>query len=208
VIGPGGDSSYKELPNAIRVLFSPTANFVFTPNEVTIPNQPVSFINYSQFASEYLWNFGDSITSTEENPQHNYLSTGQFFPWLIAIAEGGCTDTLFNQLPVTAIEKGIIEIPNAFTPNTQSGSGGSYDPYATNNQVFFPILTGVASEDFTLSIFNRWGELLFETHEINMGWDGYYRERLCQQDVYVWKIQGKYITGESFTQVGDVTLIR
>jgi gliding motility-associated-like protein len=208
VVGPGGDSSYKELPNAIRVLFSPTANFVFTPNEVTIPNQPVSFINYSQFASEYLWNFGDSITSTDENPQHNYLSTGQFFPWLVAIAEGGCTDTLFNQLPVTAIEKGIIEIPNAFTPNTQSGSGGSYDPYATNNQVFFPILTGVTSEDFTLSIFNRWGELLFETHEINMGWDGYYRERLCQQDVYVWKIQGKYITGESFTQVGDVTLIR
>lgn len=208
VIGPGGDSSFKELPAAVRVLSSPVANFVFTPNEVTIPNQPVSFINYSQFADEYIWNFGDSVTSSELNPQHNYLTAGQFFPWLVVIAEGGCTDTSYSQLPVTAIDKGIIEVPNAFTPNTSTSSGGAFDSFATNNQVFFPILTGVTSDDYTLSIFNRWGELLFETHELGIGWDGYYRSRLCQQDVYVWKIKGKYITGESFTEVGDVTLIR
>ena len=72
----------------------------------------------------------------------------------------------------------------------------------------FPIFSGVSSSNFTLSIFNRWGELLFETHDVNQGWNGYYRNAMCVQDVYVWKVRGEYANGERFTKVGDVTLIQ
>jgi gliding motility-associated-like protein len=101
-----------------------------------------------------------------------------------------------------------MEVPNAFTPNLSGPNGGMYDPLAFDNQVFFPILSGVSTENYTLSIFNRWGELIFETHDVNQGWDGYYKGVLCQQDAYVWKVQGEYVNGRDFTRVGDVTLIR
>ena len=57
-------------------------------------------------------------------------------------------------------------------------------------------------------IFNRWGEQIFESLDVKQGWDGYYNGIICQQDVYVWKVTGKYSNGKSFTKAGDVTLMR
>jgi gliding motility-associated-like protein len=57
-------------------------------------------------------------------------------------------------------------------------------------------------------VFNRWGELLFETKDPEAGWNGYYHGRLCQQDVYVYKIIATYSDGQSVTRVGDIHLIR
>jgi gliding motility-associated-like protein len=62
--------------------------------------------------------------------------------------------------------------------------------------------------DFKFQIFNRWGELIFETFDIKQGWDGYYRGKLCQQDVYVWKAYLKLNNGKIFNKTGDVTLLR
>ena len=107
-----------------------------------------------------------------------------------------------------ALEVGAIQIPNAFTPSLGGSSGGYYDPLAADNVIFFPVLTGVVGDEYILSIFNRWGELLFETQEVTQGWDGYYRGKLCSQDAYVWKVKGKYVNGQKFSEVGDVTLIR
>jgi len=72
--------------------------------------------------------------------------------------------------------------------------------------VFFPFVTGV--ENFHMLIFNRWGEIIFETFDVKIGWDGYYRGQLCQQDVYVWKANVNFIDGRSITKAGDVTLLR
>jgi gliding motility-associated-like protein len=69
-----------------------------------------------------------------------------------------------------------------------------------------PITEGVV--EFNMLIFNRWGELLFESKRIEDGWDGYYRGKLCKQDVYVYKIYVKYLDGETTTRIGDVTLMR
>ena len=57
-------------------------------------------------------------------------------------------------------------------------------------------------------IFNRWGELIFESKDIKIGWDGYYRGKLCQQDVYVWKLFAKFEDGTIVEKAGDVTLLR
>jgi gliding motility-associated-like protein len=208
VTGPGGQTDSKTIANVITVYEQPIANFTFTPSEVDVPMEPVNFINYSQFADGYLWNFGDTNTSVEENPQHNYLQEGIFFPQLIVYNDVGCRDTMLSEVGVRGILTGDMEVPNAFTPNLSGPNGGMYDPLAFDNQVFFPILSGVSTENYTLSIFNRWGELIFETHDVNQGWDGYYKGVLCQQDAYVWKVQGEYVNGRDFTRVGDVTLVR
>ena len=77
VLGPGGQIDSKEILNAIRVNPEPLANFVHTPDEVNIPLEPVTFINYSQYADGYLWNFGDGNTSEDVSPQHQYGGVGR-----------------------------------------------------------------------------------------------------------------------------------
>ncbi|HYG52734.1 MAG TPA: gliding motility-associated C-terminal domain-containing protein, partial [Flavobacteriales bacterium] len=59
-----------------------------------------------------------------------------------------------------------------------------------------------------LLIFNRWGELIFESTDVNKGWDGYYRGVICTQDVYVWKADVTFIDGREFSATGDLTLLR
>ncbi|MBT5132033.1 MAG: PKD domain-containing protein [Flavobacteriales bacterium] len=208
VTGPGGDKDSEEALGAVVVNAQPLASFVHAPNEVRVPSEPVTFVNYSQFADNYFWDFGDTITSTEENPQHYYKEAGNFFPILVASTNEGCIDTMISTIPVVGLVEGMLEIPNAFIPSPTGASDGLFDPFAVTNEVFFPILTGVTSENYLFSVFNRWGELLFETEEVTHGWNGYYRGRICQQDVYVWRVRGEYVSGEKFTKVGDVTLIQ
>jgi len=57
-------------------------------------------------------------------------------------------------------------------------------------------------------IFNRWGALIFESYNKDMGWDGRIGGKLAKQDVYIWKVEGKYTNGENFVDSGDVTLLR
>lgn len=208
VTGPGGDVDFIEVQNAVTVLVQPFANFASAPDAVSIPLEPVIFANYSQDADAFTWLFGDGNSSAEKNPQHLYESAGIYYPMLVAYTNDGCADTAISEVPVTAIIEGSMEIPNAFTPSSSGPRSTIYDPMAFDNEVFFPLLSGVSGSNYTLSIFNRWGELLFETNNANEGWNGYYRGKLCQQDVYVWKISGEYVTGERFTKVGDVTLIQ
>ena len=96
-------------------------------------------------------------------------------------------------------------MPNAFTPNPDGPNGGTYNFNTFDNNVFFPVTDYV--DEFHMMIFNRWGELVFETFDLKIGWDGYYRNQLCQQDAYAWKIDAKFINGQKIKMVGDVTLI-
>ncbi len=181
------------------------AAFTVTPNEVFIPSQPVYCINLSQDATSYEWDFHDGTTSTETNPVHYYTEEGIYDISLIAYNEFNCPDTFLVVNAVHAKALGEINFPNAFTPNTGESSGGVYDAWAFNNDVFFPVHYGV--EAYQLQIFNRWGELLFESDDVLIGWDGYYRGQLCKEDVYAWKVTARFIGGEEVKKAGDVTLL-
>ena len=85
-------------------------------------------------------------------------------------------------------------------------SSGAYNPDHPDNKVFFPYNEGVA--EYHLEIYNRWGELIFVSENIDKGWDGYYKGQLCKQDVYVYKATGKYYNGKTFVKAGDVTLLQ
>ena len=114
-------------------------------------------------------------------------------------------DSLFtNQTPTPPQHS--IQFPNAFTPNPNGPTNGYYTPGIPNNDVFHPEYKGVV--EYHLRIFNRRGELLFESNDINVGWDGYINDRLAAQDVYIWKAQGRYSNGLSFTKFGNVMLIK
>lgn len=205
VVGDGGQDVETQT-QIIEVYENPTAFFTVTPTVVFIPEEPVLIYNLSNFASSYLWSFGDGETSTDQNPQHYYTQAGFYDIQLIATTENNCTDTFRILSAVEAKAEGGIKIPNAFTPNIGGSNGGEVIPGNLDNDVFHPILYGV--EKYELNIFNKWGELLFVSTDINIGWDGYYRDELCQQDVYVYKISVTYIDGTSDSYVGDLTLLR
>ncbi len=205
VFGSGGqDTQVQQL--IIEVYQMPSAFFTVSPTTVFIPNEPVAFFNLSNFASSYFWDFGDGNTSIDEYPQHFYTQVGVYDIMLIATTVNNCIDTFILSAGVEALSEGGIKIPNAFTPSPNGSSGGVYDPNSADNDVFHPIIIG--AEEYELNIFNKWGELLFISTDVNIGWDGYYRNELSKQDVYVYKIKVTYINGTSESFLGDITLLR
>ena len=189
-------------PLSVTVNPIPTANFTVNATQLNIPFDILHATNQSSGAVSYVWNFGDGSTATTLNANHLYSSLGTFEVQLIAINQFGCKDTAFVQVETTT----EIKIPTAFTPNEGGPSGGIYDPTSTNNDVFFPYTSGVKKYHF--SIFNRWGELIFETFDFKQGWDGYYRGKICPEAMYVWKIELDWENGKQFIKAGDVTLLR
>jgi gliding motility-associated-like protein len=207
VTGPGGEIDIYVQQNAVTVYDRANAIFTVSPESVFVPSETVYFTNLSENATSYIWDFGDGIISNELSPEYNYSNEGWYNVTLIANNDFNCPDTLtLNNAVFGKYDRGI-EFPNAFTPNTQQSNGGLFsqlDPYG--NDVFFPLYKGVV--EYNLMIFNRWGELLFESKEVNIGWDGYYRGELCKQDVYVWKVKAKFVDDSEIFKAGDVTLLR
>lgn len=185
---------------------SATAFFSLHPTQVVAPTQPLFTYNMSTAATSFIWNFGDGGTSNETSPIHYYQVPGTFDVSLIANNAWNCPDTFRIPGAVTAIAGGKIEFPNAFTPGNSGPTNGVYDPNATDNKIFHPLSEGV--DAYKLQIFNRWGELIFETDDVHKGWDGYYRGLLSKQDVYVWKAYARFVTGEEKRLAGDLTLLR
>jgi len=202
VTGAGGEAEISG--ETIRVYELPEANFVISPEDVTIPEEPVLFQNHSKNASRYSWDFGDISSSTEMEPTHYYVTEGKFHVRLDVWNEAGCHDSLIVQ-DAFASSGCQIEFPTAFAPNPNGPSNGYYTDGPTGNEVFHPVCKGVV--EYQLRIYNRNGALVFESNDINIGWDGYFKGALAKQDVYVWKVQGRFRNGKEFMENGNVTLI-
>ena len=175
------------IPDLICVEKAPVADFIPSSNIVTEFDNTINFYNTSTNAISYLWNFGvNSDTSSLENPSHQYPVAEQGTGWtirLIARSPMGCADTAFATIYFQ--EELIFYVPNTFTPDN--------DDF---NQTFQPIFTsGFDPYDFSMWIFNRWGEVIFETHDATKGWDGSYGNNgeveLVQDGTYSWKIEFK-----------------
>jgi len=208
VIGEDNDVVLETKKDSVVVQAAARAFFDYRPNEVNVPNDPLILFNLSDDSDKWLWNLGDGTTYTDQNPEHTYQEAGIYTITLIADNEFGCADTFSVESAVTAISSGSLKFPTAFIPNIGGSSGGNYDPKTLDNSIFFPIFEGVV--DYHLLIFNRWGEIVFESKDVLIGWDGYYRgtETMCAQDVYIWKVTGKYVNGKTFDEAGEVTLLK
>ncbi|WP_114436941.1 PKD domain-containing protein [Marinilabilia salmonicolor] len=203
--GPGGTITAEEV--TIQIYNTPTALFEPVPKVVYIPDDEVTFLNKSQGADFWEWSFGDGNSSVEFSPTHSYASTGSYDVTLRVENSDGCTDEITIPDAVKAEQGGEIDFPNAFTPNKNGPTGGQYQFGERTNHVFYPFVQkGIV--EYKLQIFSRWGELLFETTEINRGWDGYYRDKLAPQGVYIWRVTATMSDGKRIEKAGDVTLLR
>jgi gliding motility-associated-like protein len=187
--------------NLIYVEPYPVADFSASEYELNnlMITSEVEFYNESVGAISYVWDFGDGSASAIENPTYIFETedAGSYQVMLIATSPLGCADTAYHTFSIT--EELIYYIPNTFTPD-----GDQY------NNTFQPVFTlGFDPYDFTLLIYNRWGELIFESHDASIGWDGTYGGKLMQDGSYTWKINFKSrINDKKYTAVGHVNLIR
>lgn len=184
----------------IVVWGQPIANFQVDNPELDPENPEAVFTNTSLNASSYTWFFGDNMTSNQTNPIHLYPNNPNGYTVkLIATNANGCVDSTTQV--VTIKEMLIFYIPNAFTPNGDE-----------MNNTFQPVFTsGYDPYDYKLEIFDRWGELIFESLDTKVGWDGTYPEKrgVTKTDVYTWKVTfGLASGGEKRMEVGHVNLIK
>lgn len=198
-----GDTVSITKSQIIEVFASPTAQFTANPDTVYVPGGKVFLNNQSMGATDYDWDFGNgSGSSLFEPPAVEYvIEDGDQTMYTITLAvmnAYGCTDT--TRVEVTAIKGQQILMPNAFIPSRNGP--GSTRPEDT----FLPMVQGV--KEFHMMIFNRWGQLMFESKSETRGWDGYFNGKLCQQDVYVYKIVAKYDNNVEVTRAGDIHLIQ
>ena len=184
----------------IYVEADPVASFVPSSNSVNNFNTEIYFDNTSIGATNYEWDFGDfSGTDTAFSPLHVFPDdeSASYLVELIAYSTLGCTDTAYATIEVN--EEVVYYVPNTFTPDS--------DDF---NEIFQPVFTsGYDPYDFTLLIFNRWGEVIFESHDASVGWDGTYNGALVQDGTFTWKIEFKTTASDERRVIhGHVNILR
>jgi gliding motility-associated-like protein len=190
------DTLYLLKQDYITIHPSPVSKFSIDPAITDICNAAITFTDQSQGATEFFYWFDDSTSfTTEQFPVHNYQSSGTLWPYQIATNEFGCKDTSFQKL---IVEPFSIYLPNTFTPD-----GNEF-----NNE--FNGLFGLEVFGWELNIYNKWGQLLYQTTDPAYGWDGSYQDRLMQEGTYTYVL--KYISCDQpeYWQIltGHVNLLR
>ena len=206
---------------AIIVQSPPTAEFILTPNETTTANPEINFTDFSNTFSNvayWEWDFGDGYsidnfsgqagsdfipfdsnltTGTYQDPSHTYSDAGTYYILLTVYNADGCRDTAMQFVKI--FSEYFLFAPSAFTPNGNK-----------INDVFMPQGVGINEGNFEMSIFNRWGDLIYETNDFNKGWDGKANKgrKIAQTGVYIWLIKTKDPRGSRHHYIGRVTLIR
>ena len=188
--------------NAICTFPVPVSNF-------NLPNQNLSTVynggtleNLSSGGSVYAWDFGDGSTvSNEENPYHAFPANeaADYEVMLITTNEYGCSDTSYQL--ITIHEELTYYVPNAFTPD-----GNQF------NNVWKPVFSdGLDPQNYHVSIFNRWGEIVWESYNENVGWDGTYGTNglQVQDGVYIYNICFGYKDSSKKENItGHIAMIR
>jgi gliding motility-associated-like protein len=166
------------LNDYLCVEAEPIASFTFIPGEFSAPSENVQFYNSTQGNNTYYWNYGDGNFSSQIEELHQYTNTAQgFFITLTATSPAGCIDSVTQFIGYE--EQLVYYIPNTFTPDQDE-----------HNQLWKPIFTsGFDPFNFHVSIFNRWGELIWESYDHTMGWDGTYNKVIAvPEGTYTWVI--------------------
>jgi len=195
-----GCTSSTTVANMIAVDNYPVAAFEPSSQVFTEPNQSISFWNSSVGASNYTWEFGDGGSSNEVGPSHIFNSDEEGATVVLyAYSNLGCSDTASFYI---GFDPGLVYyIPNTFTPD-----GDQF------NQTFRPIFTsGIDPYNYQMLIYNRWGEVIFESQNPDFGWDGSYTEKgnPCQIGTYTYIVTVKLPNVDKRQTIhGHVNIIR
>jgi gliding motility-associated-like protein len=187
------------MSNYIDVFINPVAGFTSSPQPTTILTAEIFFTDTSSNAVSWSWNFGDlnASSSSSQNPSFIYPDPICYLVTQAVTSADGCVDTATAEI---CIDPDVaIYVPNAFSPNDDA-----------MNEFFNPVCIGIDPEKFQMWIFDRWGNLIFYTEDLNEGWNGKVQggSDICQIDTYVWKVKAIDVLGKKHTLIGHVNLIR
>jgi len=189
-----GCSDSATLLNPLSILASPMAGFILNPTITPIGNPDIAMTDQSMLASDCEVFWGDGTNSSNCDSMHHYLLIGKYIVKQVVENTAGCFDTAYSDVIIQP--EFFFWIPNAFTPNKNE-----------LNDIFKPKVIGV--HDYSFLIFDRWGAKVFETSDLEEGWSGYYKNKLCKDDVYVYKINFKDDLQNKFHEyIGKVTLLK
>ncbi len=177
IISPLGCETNKSYNNFIKIKQGATANFSFNPDRLTSLNNTATFKDESLFANRWNWYFTGRTTraySQKQNPIQIFKDTGSQKIQLVVSNEFGCVDSITKLIDVEPIV--TYWLPNAFTPN-EDGTNDTYKGVG--------FVAGL--NEFKMQIWNRWGELIFETNNQYEGWNGqkYNKGEQSPQGVYL-----------------------
>lgn len=176
----------------IHITQPPLALFNVDPSiQISIPNYTFKFIDESQNnPDQWVWDFGDGSGSSERNPSHTYADTGLYKVTLKVINQSGCFTTSFKNVRINGVP-GYLFVPNSFIPGSESSELRQFKA------------KGSGIKSWRMSIFNKWGQLIWETTKLDdghpqEGWDGTYHNAQLPQSVYYWKIDVQFINGSEW----------
>lgn len=173
------------------IVQKPEVNFTFSGTPI-IDNE-IQFINLSPNYISYTWDFGNRLGASTRDGSTIYQDSNVYLVTLSVVDSIGCENSYSRKIyiyyPVS------VYIPNSFSPNNDR-----------LNDFFYPVTTSVVSSNF--SIYNRWGELIFESSEIRPRWDGKFKGIDSPNDLYIYKLEVKTLLEEYKIYTGHVSLIR
>jgi len=138
---------------------TPVADFDLTPQPTDVLSSEITFLNNSMFSNSWIWDFGDGyMDNSNFNTSHIFSAAGNYKVTLV-VYNDICSDTIAHPLVIDPVY--TIYVPDAFSPNNDG-----------INDIFMP--KGQSIDEFEMYIYNRWGEEVFYTENINIGWDGQY----------------------------------
>jgi gliding motility-associated-like protein len=195
-VSNSGCSNSLTLTNYVHAYPVPVAGFHPSSTIISEDDASVFFSDLSVGASIWIWNFGTGDYSSEQSPEYTFTEEGQFTVWQYVENQWGCSDSISTVIWLKPIP--TFYIPNAFTPN---GDGV--------NDVFHPFGNNIDTDDYEMTIYDRWGKMVFKTTNLNTAWDGksqYSDDTAIKQGVYVYVIKLK-MDGKTKIIDGTVTLI-
>lgn len=171
----------KEISETSVCIFKvPTADFVFLPEPVTQFSTEVFFQNSSLNSIEHEWFFegGDIDYSTNISPIVNYPDgvVDDYEVMLVGTSEGGCKDTIKKVLSVES--EVLLYVPNTFTPDDNDF-----------NELWKPVIEGIDIYSYHLVVYNRWGEIVWESQNPEVAWNGFYLDKKVKSGTYVWSLK-------------------
>lgn len=179
----------------VNVWHNPVSKFEINPPRTDMYNTEIGFTNNSIGATYYSWNLENRFLENDFEPTYTYVQdSGRYYVYLIAETEHGCVDTSRKLLIIDPVV--TIFVPNTFTPD---GDG--------RNDDFFVKEFGMIKDLLSFQIFNRWGQLIYQTTNYKP-WDGTYLGEPAQQDTYVYRVEYVDALNKKGVLTGHVNLLR
>ena len=161
---------------------------IYRINDSTLPATLIATVPYTGSGSN---NYIDNVSA--------FFNEQGVFTYYIVAQEGpgntyGLQETSTSNL-ADALQNANVYIPNAFVPDGK-------------NKIFIPVIAYVEKKNYSLRIFNRWGEQVFQTNDPTVGWDGTANSHKCPEDVYIYILQFQMSDGQYIERKGSVALLR